>query len=73
MLRAQPETDNGRPRNQQIVDSATLFATRAKYIEILQEKLTGLISRLLLYLVALQISNLDTHKISVYTKYLIIL
>ena len=29
--------------SQQIVDSATLFATRVKYVEILQEQVAGLI------------------------------
>ena len=55
--------------NQQIVDSATLFATRVKYMEILQEQFAGLFAfsfTLSILLYVYQISNifLDTHTVS---------
>ena len=60
--------------NRQIVDSATLFATRVKYVKILQEQFAGLI--ILSFTPSTFISNIEariffiyTHiKMSVYTK-----
>ena len=65
MLRTHPRLKNGRELerqkiiwNQQIVDSATLFATRAKDMDILKEQFAGLV--ILSFPLPTCISNIDS-------------